>query len=331
MSSGAAQAAFTLVNEPGFGLPRPGLGATRQRWTALAQHCRDDVATGRLVEAHADADAILGELGGHGVRSGQFWGVWAAEPPAPRVTAKQSTSGWTLTGDKPWCSGSLTCTHALVTADATDDQQGGSPLRRMFAVDLAQDGVLRHPVRWASAGMHASDTGTVSFDHVRADAVGAPGSYLDRPGFWHGGIGVAACWFGGAQRVAEVMYRSVNADSGDIKLTHLGAVEALLASGDAILNSAAQAIDDRPGDLALARRLAFTARWSIEQVATAVIDRVGRALGPRPLVEDDTHARAVADLQIYLRQSHAEFDLCALGRLCTAESARHPARSGGLR
>ena len=41
-------------------LPLPGHGETASRWAALADAARDDVVVGRLFEAHADADAILG-------------------------------------------------------------------------------------------------------------------------------------------------------------------------------------------------------------------------------------------------------------------------------
>src|SRR4249919_1622082 len=36
-------------------------------------------------------------------------------------------------------------------------------------------------------------------------------------------------------------------------------------------------------------------------------------LGPAPLAFDETHARRVADLEIYVRQHHAERDLADLG------------------
>jgi hypothetical protein len=41
------------------------------------------------------------------------------------------------------------------------------------------------------------------FPHLTPQAVpvGRPGSYLNRPGFWHGTAGVAACWLGGARSV----------------------------------------------------------------------------------------------------------------------------------
>ncbi|MCW2577753.1 MAG: putative acyl-CoA dehydrogenase [Modestobacter sp.] len=35
--------------------------------------------------------------------------------------------------------------------------------------------------------------------------MGGPGAYLDRPGFWHGGIGVAAVGAGGARGVATAL------------------------------------------------------------------------------------------------------------------------------
>jgi hypothetical protein len=55
-------------------------------------------------------------------------------------------------------------------------------------------------------------------------------------------------------------------------------------------------------------------RAVVEQAATATIDRVGRALGAGPLCSDAAHAQHVADLTVYLQQSHAERDLADLGR-----------------
>ena len=49
--------------------------------------------------------------------------------------------------------------------------------------------------------------------------------------------------------------------------------------------------------------------------ADEAITRTGRALGPGPLCQDGRHAQRVADLSIYIRQSHAERDLAELGRL----------------
>ena len=48
---------------------------------------------------------------------------------------------------------------------------------------------------------------------------------------------------------------------------------------------------------------------------------LGRALGAGPLCKDEHLARLFADLPVFLRQSHAERDLEALGRAMTQESA----------
>ena len=39
-------------------------------------------------------------------------------------------------------------------------------------------------------------------------AVGPPNFYLERPGFWFGATGVAACWYGGARGLVEHVVRS---------------------------------------------------------------------------------------------------------------------------
>ena len=61
-------------------------------------------------------------------------------------------------------------------------------------------------------------------------------------------------------------------------------------------------------------------RAIVESAATQTVDRVGRALGATPLATDPSHTQAVADLLVYLRQSHAERDLAALGRLVAARA-----------
>ncbi|MDF2822842.1 MAG: dehydrogenase, partial [Mycobacterium sp.] len=90
-------------------------------------------------------------------------------------------------------------------------------------------------------------------------------------------------------------------------------VDAALTAADAVLEAAAAQIDAHPLDSAevAARRV----RAVVEQAVDQAITRTGRALGPAPLATDEHHARQVADLTIYVRQSHAERDLADLGRL----------------
>ncbi|PRZ42256.1 hypothetical protein CLV47_106127 [Antricoccus suffuscus] len=289
-------------------LPLPGGGATVERWLRLAQNCDYDIAIGRLVEAHADADAILHEIVGQRVEARQLWGVWAAEPPHPLLTATRQSGRWRLDGTKLWCSGASICTHALVTAS-----DGGES--RLYAVDLNQTGVRPRKGTWVNAGMRVSDTEPVDFTNVQAEPVGDTTSYLDRPGFWYGAAGVAACWYGGAVAVAEPLKARLH-KANSHQLAHMGAIDAALAGARWALVGAAGEVDNDPHDHARQARIrALRVRTIVENAATQVIDGVGRALGAGPLCQDERHAQRVADLSIYVRQSHAESDLAALGGL----------------
>ena len=299
-------------------VPLPGHGGTRRRWALLRDLARWDVAVGRLVEAHLDAVAILAELGGPPPAPGQVWAVWAAEPPGAGVTADLDAGGWVLSGRKPWCSGATGSTHALVTARADDG-------RRLFAVALDDPARTRAvPGGWAAAGMSQTQTLPVAFDATPAVAVGGVEEYLTRPGFWHGAVGVAACWLGGAQAVlAPLLDRARSGRDDPHALAHLGAAAAALHAGEAALDAAADAFDADPDDAAgRAELVARRARAVVEDAATSVVDRVGRALGAAPLCLDEEHARHVEDLTVYLRQSHAERDLEALGRLVAGQDGR---------
>jgi alkylation response protein AidB-like acyl-CoA dehydrogenase len=306
----------TWLGEGRLCLPLPGSGDTLARWRALADLAELDVVAGRLAEAHTDAVAILAELGGPQVRPRDIWGVWAAEAPGAVVRARRVGDTVVLDGVKAWCSGAGICSHALVTARSDDDPDGP---RGLFAIALDDRGVTVAPSTWRNAGMAGSDTRTVEFDGTAAIPVGSPGAYLDRPGFWHGAIGVSACWWGGARAVAAPLYAAASADPH--RLAHLGAVDAALTAAWATLSWAADDVDADPQNRTGAAEL--TARRTRAVVETAVdeaLRRTGRALGPGPLANDAGHAGRVADLEMYVRQSHAERDLEALGRL--AEGTR---------
>jgi hypothetical protein len=102
---------------------------------------------------------------------------------------------------------------------------------------------------------------------------------------------------------------------------HLGAVDAALAAARWSMSAAANEIDADPEDTTAAQRRAGRVRAIVERAATETLDRVGRALGATPLATDKGHATAVADLTVYLRQSHAERDLASLGRLLAGRSS----------
>jgi alkylation response protein AidB-like acyl-CoA dehydrogenase len=300
-------------------LPLPGGGRSADRFRALSEIARVDLDVARLAEAHVDAQAIIAELTGAdqllsgseiGSRSRRLWGVWAANPPTSPLTATQSSSGWLIDGTKPWCSGAGCCDAALVTAHTVDGY-------RLFAVDLHDSSVRPVDGTWPARSMRGCDSRSVAFTATPASPLGGVDGYLNRPGFWHGAMGVAAVWLGGALAITDPLWTTARRRQLDHHaLAHIGAIDAVLAAAEALLARAADLIDADPGnesgDAELAAR---QVRAVVESAAVQVVDRVGRALGAAPLALDAAHAKRVGDLELYLRQSHAERDLEAAGRL----------------
>ncbi|WP_336922709.1 acyl-CoA dehydrogenase [Aquipuribacter sp. SD81] len=332
-----------LLDTGRLDLPLPGRGRTALRLARLRELGEDDLVVARLAEAHTDALHILtdladppvdGRVPGGGLLDGadrHLWGVWAADPPGASLRAEHDPASgrWSVSGPKPWCSGATTCDRALVTAHAHDGY-------RLLALDPRHPGVTVRPSAWAGPGMAGSDTRDLHLDTVAAEPVGAPGAYLDRTGFWWGAAGVAAVWLGGARRVARTLHRVAARHRSDLALASLARVDAAQHAAWATLLVVADLADRAsgpgPGHAAgredgredgdgvevgtgAARLAAARARAAVETAVEVTLLETARTCGPGPLATDAEHARAVADLTVYVRQSHGDRDLAVLGGL----------------
>ena len=225
-----------------------------------------------------------------------------------------------LSGHKPWCSGARAVDRALVSGWLADGR------RCLIAVTMDQPGIRRDDSHWQAVGMAASASADVHFDGATGVLVGAPGQYLSRPGFHHGGAGVAACWHGAAARISSHLQQAVGQGEDPHRQAHLGALDVALAGAAGLLRDAAARIDATPSDpclLAVSR-----ARLAVEAAAEEVLRRVPRAIGPGPLCKNRGLAQLMADLPVFIRQSHAERDQAALGRLL-ADKAQVSQAPGG--
>lgn len=286
-------------------LPLPGSGRTLERFQRLAEVGGHDLGLCKLYEGHTDALAIIQQLGGSPTPS-STWGMWAAEPPDARVRVTPQGQMVALNGRKAWCSGATVLSHALLTTWDQQDRQ------QLVAVALDQPGVTLTDQGWQAVGMGATGSVEVLFDGAEAQAIGNPGDYLQRPGFWQGGIGIAACWYGAAQSLAERLRRHCGHREEPHALAHLGAVDSALNAAATVLRFSALSLDAAPQEDA--ERLARRARAVVENAVEQVILHVGHALGAGPYCKDRQFARLIADLPVFLRQSHAERDLAALGQ-----------------
>ncbi|AZE89530.1 acyl-CoA dehydrogenase family protein [Pseudomonas orientalis] len=292
-------------------LPLPGSGQTLERYSGLAQVAGHDLRLCKLFEGHTDALAIIAELDSPLPPLGSTWGMWAAEPPSAKVRVRRDGQRLIVDGRKAWCSGASVVSHGLLTAWDEDDRQ------QLVAVLMDQPGVRVTEDGWDAVGMAATGSVEIVFNEARGLAVGGPGDYLARPGFWHGGIGIAACWYGAAQRLAEALREQCGKHPEPHALAHLGAVDSALNSAACVLRASAEHVDRAP--TADARLLAQQVRACVEETVEQVIHHVGRAVGAGPYCKDPHFAQLMADLPVYVRQSHAERDLAALGEQVAGE------------
>jgi hypothetical protein len=301
-------------------IPLPGGGETLRRWQILADVAARDLALAKLFEGHTDALAIMAELGTADVDPASAWGTWAAEPPAARLEFRRTPNGVRLTGRKAWCSGAGIVSHALVTAW---DHAGRQCLA---AVAMGQPGVAVTTDGWHAVGMGRAASGDVLFDAAPAIEIGEPGQYTARPGFWQGGCGIAACWYGGALPFADAVADLLRRRDEPHVAAHLGAIDAALAASRALLIETAGWIDAHPA--ASARIPALRSRAAVEETVGAVLAHAGRALGAGPLCRDAALAQRFADLPVFVRQSHAERDLAELGRSLAADGGERAPADG---
>ncbi len=291
-------------------LPLPGSGATWRRFTTLADWASRDLSVGRLCEGHADALAIIAEAGASPV-SGASYGVWTARSGRATTFAERVDRGWRLTGSKEFCSGGRILDRALVSAATSEGYL-------LFDIDVAQQVSSLVPGSWPAVGMANSMSETLEFGGpIVSDSqvIGPADFYLQRPGFWFGGAGVAACWFGGAAGLINGLVPWINSEPTESSLVDLGVAVSELETMRYTLKGVADDIDQDPYDLGRrAQYRTMVVRHVVRNAALEVLNRVASAGGARPLCHDEDQSRRAADLFVYLSQHHGTVDAQELGR-----------------
>lgn len=311
---------LALALELADSVPQPQQGRTLELWQILATLGAADLTAARIIEPHLDALTILIEAGAQELNvAGSTWGVFAAQGPGAPLTANAESNGWVLNGEKPWCSMAESLSHALVTAQAGNTVQ-------LFAVDLRHPGIAGTGHPWRALGLPSVPSSGLIFNDVPAVAVGGPGWYLQRPGFTWGGVGVAAVWHGAATSIARRLHQHCLSRKPDqIALWHLGTADQALWSAIVAFHAAATVADTGSG-AAVGRTggpeiMASRLRATVVGAAETVLSLAAHGMGPEPLAFEGGHGQRVADLELYLRQDHAERSLAMHGAALLADTS----------
>jgi hypothetical protein len=289
-------------------LPRPGSGHTLARWRVLAAVAAHDLSLVKLFEGHTDALAILAELGGAPATAAGADGAPGvpSRPMRASRSSRPAKAAHPPDGTKAWCSGAASVTHAVVSGW----NAAGEPC--LAAVSMDQPGVRVTAKGWHAVGMAASASVDVRFDGAHAVQIGRPATTCAGPA-----SGRAAPALRPAGSAARWASRAGCASSRAPRPTPTARAPRRHRGGAGRRRRAAARIRrmDRPPPAGQrpARRDARTPG------RRAGGQRGHAPRGPRggrgAAVPRRAFAQAMADLPVFLRQSHAERDLAALGQL----------------
>lgn len=290
-------------------MPLPGQGHTPVRHLRLMEFGRRNLSFARLAEAHFDAVAILAEAD-RPVKADAIYGVWASEIPGRGLSLSSSAGGLLVNGEKMFCSGAALVDRALVTIV--------QPEHRLVEIDMraAASTISIDDSQWKTEAFRETRTAAVTFLNTEIserDVIGNEGWYLERPGFWHGACGPAACWAGGAEGLVD--YALTQRRSDPHTLAHLAAMWSSISALRACLQTAGEEIDRNPKYRLNGQIRALTVRHLVEQACSDILRRFARAYGPHPLAMNEETVLRYQELDLYLRQSHGERDLESLGQL----------------
>lgn len=285
-------------------------------WTELIEALlglgRTDIPLARLVEGHVDASRIASQ-GLATLRENAIYGVWASRSGATGLQAEVQDDDLVLTGVLKFASGAGVIDRALVPVWTSDEHH--------LLLDLAVGDLPVDRSGWQTSAMTVSNSHTVPVAGIRvsrADVIGDDDFYLDRPGFFPGGIGVAAAWAGGISRVLDTLLTWLGDQSSAATDLRLGRLSTHRQLALASVREAGRRLD------AVLVGSGSPARVDLQELATVVRAGVAHAVhaglaeartiaGPAGLAHDAPLTHAIADLDLYVRQQNADADAAFLG------------------
>lgn len=276
-------------------------GGARDAFDLLAALGREDLTVARLVEADIDAREIAADHG-ETLDADALYGVWASGGGGVSLDAGAG-GAHALTGVIRWCGGHDVVDRALV------------PVRREEATvlaDVAARDVIASPGQWHALGCRDLPPVSGRVDAVPVRVIDGGAGYVERPGFWHGALRVAAIWVGGAEGALE-RFDLAWTRTDPHSTAQRAAARAEVSGARAVLETLAGRIDADPGDAAAAERRARWGRYVIERAVTRALDHLGQGAGPAPYATQKGLADHVASLHLTLRQQHALRDLQPIG------------------
>jgi hypothetical protein len=300
------QKSHDRISQP---MPLPMTGETSRRLKNIFDTGREDLSLAKICEAHWDAIGILSEANRNSSIN-ELYGVWASEIPGNALQLSSSDNTLFLNGTKMFCSGAGIIDKALITAQLHEE----NVLLEINLKDNKNFFTIENDAWFTNAFMD-TNTSTVIFKDFPIESsamINSHNWYVTRKGFWMGSLGAAACWGGGAAGLLD--YAMISKRRDPHTLAHLAAMSANVLSIETTLAAYGNAVDQQDLPVTELEILALQVRHLVEMNCTDILRRFARAYGPYPMACVKNISRRYQELDLFLRQNHAERDLESLGR-----------------
>ena len=293
---------------------------------------RGNLSLGRVYEGHVHALLLIEQFGSDSqleqaaddvLRRESVYGVWNTGPIPSAKLVRLANGNYQLSGSKTFATGASRIESAVVTASLPD---GGW---QMCLVPLFKEDLVIHEDSWRPLGMEASESFTVEFSDIELSAdhlIGKPGDYYVEPGFTSETFRYAAVQLGGAKALFDSccqFTRTMQRDSEPFQLQRIAQMAVLLETGDLWLDKAGGWREKESNDPSRLMTHARMMRIAVEEICTRIIQLVEISVGARGLMEAEPFARALRDLQMYLRQAGYDHAFHAVGQQVLEEIAPH--------
>ena len=220
----------------------------------------------------------------------------------PATTAVRTESGWTVSGEKVFCT--MAAAADVFYTAVTYVDGGGRELYGYALVPRSTPGVVVHD-DWDALGMRASASHSVSFEDVRLPPsalrggfpVGDTVEYLERnltAGLFHGAVALGIAE-GAHADVARRLRRREGADPRAELLAAQNVVD--LAAARAVLGRAGALVDGSEADLTSLFAEAQSAKAFVSEAAMRVVERAFALAGGAGYLSGSRIARAYRDVR----------------------------------
>ena len=315
------------------------LGGSAGNWADDPRRIASDLAAlgraslplGRLFEGHVNAAQLIGVYGSARlkwecaarVRGGALLGVWGADGASP-VVARPNDDGFTLSGEKTFCSGLGLVQLALVSA-RYDGQTW------LLAVDATEESRADHS-QWRVTGMRATASGGYDASGlvVRSNFIlGGGDDYYAEPLFLGGMYRMCAVQAGGLEGlIAAFVEHARQRPPANPAILHyrVGSLltQALLA--EAAVRRLAERVAEGEDAEAIGGQAILT-REGVERCIVECLTLIERAGGTSVHREGTTLSRWVRDISLYVRQGAIDDRLISVG----AQAVASPKQELGIR